>query len=164
MLRCSCISFQYEQFKSILHIFFNVVLIIFFYHLLQWNAATNTVWWQDFPRRRALDYLSLFVQTPVEEINQDSRSDFAAQLASFMASLVIDVPSQAHWIVELTKYDFASAAGHLVASVPGIHSYRNPNLSESTYSKPVSFCLYYLCANVLDIMKVNCLTFYIDNL
>ncbi|KAH9705766.1 FHA domain-containing protein [Citrus sinensis] len=103
----------------------------------QWNAATNTVWWQDFPRRRALDYLSLFVQTPVEEINQDSRSDFAAQLASFMASLVIDVPSQAHWIVELTKYDFASAAGHLVASVPGIHSYRNPNLSESTYSKPV---------------------------
>ncbi|KRH59705.1 hypothetical protein GLYMA_05G198600v4 [Glycine max] len=35
-----------------------------------------------------------------------SNCDFTAQLAGFMASLVIDVPSQAHWITQLTKYDF----------------------------------------------------------
>lgn len=120
---------------------------------------TNTIWWQDFPRRSVPDYLPLFVQTSIEEINQDSRSDFAAQLASFMASLVVDVPSQAHWIVELTKYDFSSATGHLIASVPGIHSYRNPNLSEFTNSKIVSFSIYWLCvclhADVLALMTVD---------
>lgn len=42
-----------------------------------------------------------------------------------MASLVIDVPSEAHWVMELTKYDFSKATGHLVASVPGIYSYRS---------------------------------------
>ncbi|KAJ0113275.1 hypothetical protein Patl1_01352 [Pistacia atlantica] len=104
----------------------------------QWNNVTNTVWWQDFPRRSEPDYLSLFIQPPVEEINQDSRSDFAAQLASFMASLVIDVPSQAHWIVDLTKYDFGGATGHLIASVPGIYSCRTPTVPEFTYFKPVN--------------------------
>ncbi|KAK1567940.1 hypothetical protein Q3G72_018400 [Acer saccharum] len=106
----------------------------------QWNSVTNTIWWQDFPRRSAPDYLSLFIQAPIEEINQDSRSDFAAHLASFMASLVIDVPSQAHWILELTKYDFGGATGHLVASVPGIYSCRTPSASEFTYFKPANHC------------------------
>ncbi|XP_021286503.1 uncharacterized protein LOC110418179 isoform X2 [Herrania umbratica] len=89
----------------------------------QWESVTNTVWWQDFPLRSESDYLSLF-SFSYGEMSQDSRSDFAAQLAGFMASLIVDVPSQAHWIVELTKYDFTSAEGHLVASIPGIHSDR----------------------------------------
>lgn len=54
----------------------------------------------------------------------NSRSDFAAQLAGFMASLIVDVPGQSHWIVELTNYDFTDAMGYLVASVPGMHSDR----------------------------------------
>ncbi|XP_010942389.1 uncharacterized protein [Elaeis guineensis] len=82
----------------------------------QWNHITNTVWWQDFPCRTAPDYSALF--GTIEE----SKSDFAAQLAGFIASLITDVPSQAHWIKELTKYDFRGAVGHLVASVPGIHA------------------------------------------
>ncbi|KAL5795406.1 hypothetical protein ACOSQ2_000226 [Xanthoceras sorbifolium] len=106
----------------------------------QWNSVTNTIWWQDFPRRSAPDYLSLFIQAPIEEINQDSSSDFAAQLASFMASLLIDVPSQAHWILELTNYDFGGAMGHLIASVPGIYSCRTPSASEFTDFKPVNHC------------------------
>lgn len=48
--------------------------------------------------------------------------DFGAQLAGFMASLVVDVPSQTHWITELAKYDYEGANGHLVSSVPGIHA------------------------------------------
>ncbi|KAA8540586.1 hypothetical protein F0562_024495 [Nyssa sinensis] len=102
----------------------------------QWNSVTNTIWWQDFPRISAPDYLSLFVQMPDEEINQDSKSDFAAQLAGFMASLVIDVPSQAYWVLELTKYDFKGATGHLVASIPGIYSQRAPFISESLHVLP----------------------------
>ncbi|KAF8019142.1 hypothetical protein BT93_H3889 [Corymbia citriodora subsp. variegata] len=50
----------------------------------------------------------------------------------FMASLVIDAPSQAHWIVELTKYDFNKAMGYLIASVPGIHSYMPQDTSDLT--------------------------------
>ncbi|RVW81978.1 hypothetical protein CK203_033215 [Vitis vinifera] len=96
-----------------------------------WNSVTNTVWWQDFPRISPPDYSSIFTQFCDGEINLDSRSDFAAQLAGFMASLVIDVPSQAHWIMELTKYDFKGATGHLVASVPGIHFHRTPHASKS---------------------------------
>ncbi|XP_038709596.1 uncharacterized protein LOC120004342 isoform X2 [Tripterygium wilfordii] len=103
----------------------------------QWNNVTNTVWWQDFPRRSAPDYSSLFMRVPNGEVNQDSKSDFAAQLAGFMSSLVIDVPSQAHWIVELTKFDFGEAVGHLVASVPGIYSRRTSYMSESMSSQSV---------------------------
>ncbi|XP_073005760.1 uncharacterized protein [Typha latifolia] len=82
----------------------------------QWDHITNTVWWQDFPCRTAPDYSVLFGSI------EDSKSDFAAQLAGIMASLITDVPSQADWIKELTKFDFAGAAGQLVASVPGIHA------------------------------------------
>lgn len=82
----------------------------------QWNQITNTVWWQDFPRRDIPDYSSLFTSA------NDSTSDFAAQLARFIASLIIDVSSQAHWIKELTKYDFGGAAVHLIASIPGMHA------------------------------------------
>ncbi|KAM7273264.1 hypothetical protein ACFE04_027928 [Oxalis oulophora] len=90
----------------------------------QWNGVTNTIWWQDFPRATVPDYSSLFLQTSEGERNQDLISDFAAQLAGFMSSLLIDVPSQGYWIAELAKYDFTGAVGHLVASVPGIHSHR----------------------------------------
>jgi hypothetical protein len=87
------------------------------------------VWWQDFPARSAPDPSPLFIRVSDGDANKDSRSDFSAQLAGFMACLVINVPSQAYWISELTKYDFEGANGHLVASVPGIHSRRSPNVS-----------------------------------
>ncbi|KFK25125.1 hypothetical protein AALP_AA8G069400 [Arabis alpina] len=89
----------------------------------QWNDVTNTVWWQDFPRRANADVLSLFDNCQ-REPNHGLGSDFSAQLAGFAASLLTDVPSQAHWILEFTKYNFEHSAGHLVASVPGIHSYK----------------------------------------
>lgn len=96
------------------------------------------------------DYSSIFTQLGGGEIELDSRSDFAAQLAGFMASLVIDVPSQAHWITELTKYDFRGATGHLVTSVPGIHFRRTPYASKSMQFLPVSIficaCFYVLVA------------------
>ncbi|KAL9156493.1 hypothetical protein ABFS82_09G080600 [Erythranthe guttata] len=99
----------------------------------QWHSVTNTVWWQDFPRINIPNCSSLFTQLSFGEINIDSKCDFAAQLAGFMASLVVDVPSQAHWITELTKYDFEGATGYLVASVPGIHSRRSSYLYDSKY-------------------------------
>ncbi|CAL5361711.1 unnamed protein product [Camellia sinensis] len=106
----------------------------------QWNSVTNTIWWQDFPRASRPDYLSLFTQLSDGDINQYSKSDFAAQLGGFMASLVADVPSQAHWILELIKYDFKGAVGHLVASVPGIHSRRAPSILEPMYFLPGEQC------------------------
>ncbi|XP_010250425.1 PREDICTED: uncharacterized protein LOC104592681 isoform X2 [Nelumbo nucifera] len=87
----------------------------------QWSSVTNTVWWQDFPSRNAPDYSSLFTHPSDGETLQDLNSDFASQLAGFMASLVVDAPSQAYWIIELTKYDFGGAVGHLVVSIPGMH-------------------------------------------
>ncbi|KAL0874772.1 hypothetical protein Bca101_024477 [Brassica carinata] len=95
----------------------------------QWDDVTNTVWWQDFPRREKPDFLSLFSHFK-KETNRGLRSDFGAQLAGFAATLLADVPSQAHWILELTKYNFEHSAGHLVASVPGIHSYKPSYLTE----------------------------------
>lgn len=85
----------------------------------QWNNITNTVWWQDFPSTARPDYASLFTRL---SDNQDMNCDFGAQLAGFMASLVVDVPSQTHWITELAKYDYEGANGKLVSSVPGIHA------------------------------------------
>ncbi|XP_058102663.1 uncharacterized protein LOC131246493 [Magnolia sinica] len=96
----------------------------------QWNNVTNTVWWQDFPRRTTPDYSSLFTQLSFGETSEELKSDFAAQLAGFLAALIADVPSQAHWISELTKYDFGGAVGHLVASVPGMHMKNPPYPSE----------------------------------
>ncbi|TKY60505.1 Tyrosyl-DNA phosphodiesterase 1 [Spatholobus suberectus] len=104
----------------------------------QWNSVTNTIWWQDFPHALSVDFASLFPQIGDGDIHRGSKCDFATQLAGFMASLVIDVPSQAHWITQLTKYDFGGATGHLVASVPGVHFYRNSVLSESFQASPVS--------------------------
>ncbi|KAK1363938.1 FHA domain-containing protein, partial [Heracleum sosnowskyi] len=100
----------------------------------QWLFVTNTVWWQDFPRLSTPDSISLFTQSTEGEVNQDTRSDFAAQLAKFMATLIADVPNQAHWIMELTKYDFRGAVGHLVASIPGIHSPKIPCILDYRYS------------------------------
>uniref|UniRef100_A0A2P2JFV9 Tyrosyl-DNA phosphodiesterase n=1 Tax=Rhizophora mucronata TaxID=61149 RepID=A0A2P2JFV9_RHIMU len=91
----------------------------------QWNNVTNTIWWQDFPARSAPELSSLFVRVSDRELDQDSGSDFVAQLAVFMASLLTDVPSQAHWIIELTKYNFSEAMGYLIASVPGIYSHKS---------------------------------------
>ena len=110
---------------------------------------TNTVWWQDFPRTSRPDYSSLFTQLHEGDMNQDSKSDFVAQLAGFMASLVADVPSQAHWILELTKYDFKGAVGHLVASVPGIHSLRAASISEPVYFLPVRTSFICFCCVIL---------------
>ncbi|KAE8126206.1 hypothetical protein FH972_020945 [Carpinus fangiana] len=104
----------------------------------QWNKVTNTIWWQDFPRRSSPNYLSLFTQIRDRDTSKDAKSDFAAQLARFIASLLTDVPSQAHWIIELTKYDFGGADGYLIASVPGIHSYRAPAMIESTRFLPAN--------------------------
>ncbi|PVH35250.1 hypothetical protein PAHAL_7G135100 [Panicum hallii] len=92
----------------------------------QWHLITNTVWWQDFPRRTSLDYAALFGTA------EDQNSDFAAQLVSFIASMVNEVPSQAYWINEIAKYDFEGAGGYLIASVPGIHA-RSPPYLESNY-------------------------------
>ncbi|TVU14673.1 hypothetical protein EJB05_38156, partial [Eragrostis curvula] len=86
----------------------------------QWHLITNTVWWQDFPPRTSVDYSALFGAT------EKSESDFAAQLASFIASLVHEVPSQTYWINEITKYDFEGAGGYLIASVPGLYVQRPP--------------------------------------
>ncbi|GAA0156420.1 phosphodiesterase [Lithospermum erythrorhizon] len=99
----------------------------------QWLLVTNTVWWQDFPRSDTPSYLSLFTQLSDAEINKDSDCDFAAQLAGYVATLIVDVPSQAHWIQELPKFDFNRAVGYLVASVPGIHSARCPYISDSKF-------------------------------
>ncbi|XP_019084378.1 PREDICTED: uncharacterized protein LOC104709893 [Camelina sativa] len=102
----------------------------------QWDDVTNTVWWQNFPRRADPDILSLFGPCR-RKTNIGFRSDFSAQLAGFAASLLIDVPSQAHWILEFTKYNFENSAGHLVASVPGIHSYKPSYLTESVCSNTI---------------------------
>lgn len=106
---------------------------------------TNTVWWQDFPRTSSPDYSSLFSHIYHGDTNKDSKPDFAAQLAGFMASLLTDVPSQAHWIVELAKYDFGGAKGHLIASVPGIHSDRVPSMIETMQFLPVSVVICVEC-------------------
>ncbi|KAJ8772407.1 hypothetical protein K2173_027584 [Erythroxylum novogranatense] len=96
----------------------------------QWNNVTNTVWWQDFPSRTAPDLSSLFVRVSDGETDQHLGSDFSAQLAGFVASLLIDVPSQAYWIMKLAKYNFEEAMGYLVASVPGVYSFRSLNAYE----------------------------------
>ncbi|KAK9117770.1 hypothetical protein Sjap_016717 [Stephania japonica] len=89
----------------------------------QWNDVTNTIWWQDFPLRTHPNFSTLFISSNGKN---SFKSDFAAQLAGFMASLLVDVPSQGHWITLLTKYDFGGATGHLVASIPGMHMRHSP--------------------------------------
>ncbi|KAK9734174.1 hypothetical protein RND81_04G120400 [Saponaria officinalis] len=103
----------------------------------QWKSVTNTVWWQDFPRRVFPDCTPLFNKFD-DGTKSKSASDFAAQLAGFMASLITDVPGQAHWIFELAKYDFAEANAHLVASVPGIHSYRSFSTGSNAFKSKCS--------------------------
>lgn len=112
-------------------------VLMFSTQMPQWCKVTNTVWWQDFPRLDIPDYLSLF--SPISAVgNSGHLTDFGAQLAGFMASLVADVPSQAHWILELTNYDFKGSVGYLVASVPGVHSSRIPCISKPKYFLGVS--------------------------
>ncbi|RCV33451.1 hypothetical protein SETIT_7G084500v2 [Setaria italica] len=106
----------------------------------QWHLITNTVWWQDFPRRTSLDYTALFSAT------EEQSSDFAAQLVSFIASMVNEVPSQAYWINEIAKYDFEGAGGYLIASVPGIHAWSPPYL-ESNYFLSAKHILHTKSAN-----------------
>nr|KYP48979.1 hypothetical protein KK1_029279 [Cajanus cajan] len=132
---------------------------------LVWNSVTNTIWWQDFPHVISFDFTSLFQKIGDADIHRGSKCDFAAQLAGFMASLVNDVPSQAHWITQLTKYDFGGATGHLVASIPGIHFYKTSVLSESFQASPVStqvcharYCFLKCCLNA------NCFAFFFSGL
>lgn len=88
---------------------------------------TNTVWWQDFPRRSSPDFLSLFPHCWRGVSGENATtSDFASQLAGFVACLLVDVPSQADWISDLAQYNFGQASVYLVASVPGIYT---PTLS-----------------------------------
>ncbi|KAG9453629.1 hypothetical protein H6P81_006533 [Aristolochia fimbriata] len=66
-----------------------------------------------------------------------------------MASLLVDVPSQAHWVTELAKYDFSGASVHLVASIPGVHTPTNvPDiihaLSVKQISRSISDCKNFL--------------------
>jgi Tyrosyl-DNA phosphodiesterase len=89
------------------------------------------VWWQDFPRRESVHYSSLFGPT------EEDKSDFGTHLACFVASLINEVPSQAHWVDLLANYDFGEAACHLVASVPGVHAPIPPYL-KSDYCLSVS--------------------------
>ncbi|KAG8081823.1 hypothetical protein GUJ93_ZPchr0014g47153 [Zizania palustris] len=92
----------------------------------QWHLITNTVWWQDFPCRISPDYSTLF--SKVEE----AKSDFAAQLVSFIATLINEVPSQSYWINLISKYNFEEAAGYLIASVPGLYV-QSPHYLDSKY-------------------------------
>eukprot|EP01018_Ginkgo_biloba_P003635 Gb_16332 [translate_table: standard] len=109
----------------------------------QWLHVTNTVWWQDFPRRSTPDYQSLFNCRSFMEPKNIMNGDFAAQLAGFLATLVVGVPSEAHWIAELTHYDFRRATGYLVTSVPGMHGCPHPYpqlpaKSQTAISKPLT--------------------------
>lgn len=92
----------------------------------QWHLITNTVWWQDFPCMTSPDYSALFRAV------KQTKSDFAAQLVSFVGSLINEIPSQAYWINEIAKYDFEGAGGYLVASVPGLYV-QSPSYLESNY-------------------------------
>lgn len=116
---------------------------------------TNTVWWQDFPLRSVPDYSALFATSDKEPF-EGFKSDFASQLAGFMASLVVDIPSQAHWITELSKYEFGGANGHLVASIPGMHKHITPFPSESMYFLSVSRSFMYArAAGASVLMKIK---------
>lgn len=84
-------------------------------YFVQCHLITNTVWWQNFHCRTSPDHSALF--GAVEE----TKSDFAAQLVSFIGYLINEVPSQAYWINEIAKYDFEGAGAYLVASVPGLY-------------------------------------------
>ncbi|CAL5017192.1 unnamed protein product [Urochloa decumbens] len=116
----------------------------------QWHLITNTVWWQDFPRRTSVDYAALFSAT------DEQNSDFAAQLVSFIASMVNEVPSpsQAYWINEIAKYDFEGAGGYLIASVPGIHAQSPPYL-ESNYFLSAKHIIHAKSANRMFVGSVQ---------
>ncbi|XP_057858542.2 uncharacterized protein LOC131067524 isoform X2 [Cryptomeria japonica] len=92
----------------------------------QWLHVTNTVWWQDFPFRSTKNFLSLFKSSSFSESKGTVDGDFVAHLAGFIATLISCVPSEAHWVEELTQYDFRKASAYLVASVPGIHGCPHP--------------------------------------
>ncbi|CAI5501016.1 unnamed protein product, partial [Closterium sp. Naga37s-1] len=96
----------------------------------QWHRISNSVWWQDFPRRPSPLYSSLFSPLPTKPSPHSASSssappplvsDFASELASFIAPLVAHSPSEAHWVLSLASFDFSRASAVLVASVPGVH-------------------------------------------
>jgi hypothetical protein len=90
-----------------------------------------------------MDYSAIFCAAEKPE------SDFAAQLASFIASLVHEVPSQAYWINEIAKYDFEGAGAYLIASVPGLYVqspfYLEPNYFLSVCSILPIYSLVFSC-------------------
>jgi hypothetical protein len=54
-------------------------------------------------------------------VSETGQNDFSMQLSSFVASMVADVPSAAHWALDLAEFDFSSAAATLVTTIPGLH-------------------------------------------
>lgn len=105
--------------------------------MMQWLHVTNTVWWQDFPFRNTKDFLSLFKSSSLSESKGIIDGDFVAHLAGFIATLISCVPSEAHWVDELTWYDFRKASAYLVASVPGIHGCPHPRSQLPLKFQPV---------------------------
>ncbi|MCO5573619.1 hypothetical protein L7F22_027391 [Adiantum nelumboides] len=85
----------------------------------QWFHVTNNVWWQDFSCRQTPDFRCLF--RGEKKSKSSSSPDFASQLAMFLAALLVNVPSESHWVTDLAGFDFSDADGSLVASVPGLH-------------------------------------------
>jgi hypothetical protein len=104
----------------------------------QWFQVTNNVWCQDFPRRQIPDFQSLFRQ------DVSTTTDFASQLASFLANILENAPSEAHWITDLAAFDFSLATGSLVASTPGIHHrmYENAPQFLATLEKVKFLCIW----------------------
>ncbi|KAJ7546704.1 hypothetical protein O6H91_08G051000 [Diphasiastrum complanatum] len=98
----------------------------------QWLHVSNTVWWQDFYRQDIPNFQALFEFSKgqmKDPKHHNVAGDFAAQLASFVASLLMDIPEEARWVVDLAFYDFSKASASLVTSIPGLHRQRIPYFS-----------------------------------
>lgn len=93
-------------------------------------------------------YSVFFTRLSSNEMIEESCTDFVAQLAGFMASLIVDAPSEAYWITELAKYDFRGASAYLVASVPGIHAHVSPSFNPE-----------YTLSGMMEIMHSKSLNF-----
>ncbi|MCO5559921.1 hypothetical protein L7F22_013525 [Adiantum nelumboides] len=105
----------------------------------QWFHVTNNVWWQDFSCRKTPDFRCLF--RGENKSKSSSSPDFASQLAMFLAALLVNVPSESHWVTDLAAFDFSDADGSLVASVPGLHHplYQNAPQFLTTLDKEVCY-------------------------
>jgi tyrosyl-DNA phosphodiesterase 1 len=85
-------------------------------YMHDWEHQSQVIWLQDF--------------WPVDQQPEESKNDFKVYLGSFMDAVC---PVKDHSIIyrqkiDLSKYDFSTAAVHLVASVNGRHN--DVNLSK----------------------------------